>query len=459
VNICSQHEHQVILNADNHVDILDEFGGLLVQRSEYQTLYAEHQAIKTRLDDLRLRNRKKLEQEEFLRFKLREIREADIKPGEESALQEEKNILSHAQKLMEYASRSYEALYGRTGSILGELKIALQDVREIKRIDSSIALSPEALDSLFFQLEDTALVLRNYLGRITFDPERLSEIDDRLEQIVKLKRKYGGTVDNILKAREETETELSEMASMEEDIARTEQEQLTRKKALIDCADRLTEARRTTAKALKTVVEVEIRALKMADAQFGVDMTQVSDVNSGEQQLTAKGADIVEFRLSANKGEVLKPLTRIASGGELSRIILAMKKALAKTGSVSTIIFDEVDSGIGGAVAEVVGEKLKEVSRHHQVICITHLPQIACFGDSHYLVSKSVSADRTNSRVELLSESQRECEIARMLGGRELTQKTAEHAREMLMKRNPEKPAKNDGHKKKIRSKERITKD
>jgi DNA repair protein RecN (Recombination protein N) len=215
-------------------------------------------------------------------------------------------------------------------------------------------------------------------------------------------------------------------------MARLSQEGLSRQSALLARARDLSQERRKASGKLKEAVEREIRDLRMAEARFDVNFAEPAGDGEGKSSLTAKGMDTVEFYLSTNVGEDLKPLNRIASGGELSRIILAMKKVLARMGSVDSIIFDEVDSGIGGATAEVVGGKLKDVSRHHQVFCITHLPQIACFGDRHYLVSKTVKGERTNSRVQLLSEPDRLQEITRMLGGVELTDRTVDHAKEML---------------------------
>ncbi len=435
VNICSQHEHQLILNADHHIDILDEFGGLSPLRGEYEALYGEYLTRKSRLDELQTLNRKKIEREEFLAFQLREIREAGVKPGEDAALLEEKKILSNAQKLRDHAARAYEALYGREGSLLGALREALRDIGEIKKIDPSLKASPEELDSLFFHLEDAALALRDYLGRIAFDPQRLAGIDDRLDHLGKLKRKYGGSLEEVLKAGAGIEAELKSMASIEEEISGLAKEISSRHAVLLEKARELSAARRKAAGRLKETIEREIRDLRMGESRFEVKFAGAPQGEAGEPRLTDKGIDAVEFYLSTNTGEALKPLNRIASGGELSRIVLALKKALARTGSVGTIIFDEVDSGIGGATAEAVGEKLKDVSRHHQVICITHLPQIACFGDSHYLVSKAVSGDRTNSRVQLLSETERLAEVARMLGGVNVSGKAAEHAREMLAKR------------------------
>lgn len=448
VNICSQHEHQIILDADRHIDILDEFGGLLPMRTEYASLFAGYQSLNSRLDELRSQNRKKLEREDFLRYQLKEIREAGLRPAEDSVLTEEKKILSHAQKLADHASKAYGVLYGREGSVLGELKTALQNIREIRKIDPSLKVSPEDVDSVFFHLEDAALALRDYMNRITFDPERLAEIEDRLEQLNRLKRKYGGTLDHVLKSAADIDEELKNMASIEEEISRLSDEAASRKTALLEHAGVLSGRRRKAAQALKKAIESEIRDLRMAESRFEVCFAESPKDEAGSPSLTSRGIDTIEFFLTTNVGEALKPLNRIASGGELSRIVLALKKALARTGSVGTMVFDEVDSGIGGAVAEVVGEKLKDVSRHHQVICITHLPQIACFGDHHYLVSKAVSGERTNSDVRLLSDAERLREIARMLGGVEVTEKTREHAKEMMDKRHQ---AKGEGKKAKGR--------
>jgi len=435
VHICSQHEHQVILHADNHIDILDEFGGLLPSRRSYEVLYSEYQSRKSRLAELRSLNRKKQEREEFLGYQLKEIRDGEIKPGEDAALLEEKKLLSNAQKLMDYASTSYDVLYGREGSVLGALRGALQNIREIKTIDPSLKASPEDLDAVFFQLEDAALALRDYVKRITFDPERLAWIEERIERLGRLKRKYGGTLEGVLMTARDLEAELKTMASVDEEIAALSQEIASRRAVLLEQAGGLSSRRRKAAAEMKEAIEGEIRALRMAEAQFEAVFAEPEQDPEGAPLLTAKGVDGVEFYLSTNVGEALKPLNRIASGGELSRIILAMKKVLARTGSVGTIVFDEVDSGIGGATAEIVGEKLRDVSRHHQVICITHLPQIACFGDSHYLASKIVSGERTNSRMEILSDEERLREVTRMLGGVEVTDKTRDHAREMLEKR------------------------
>lgn len=431
VNICGQREHQVLLDAENHIDILDTFGGLMPLRDVFADLYAEWQGLTKTLRDLEAKNDEKLQREELLRFQLDEIDKSDLKIGEDGALQDEKRILANAQRLDEYARGAYDTLYAAEGSVVERLGGVVDHIREIRKIDPGFAITDAEIESLFFNLEESAFALRDYLKEITFDPARLEEIEDRLEHLAGIKRKYGATIEDVIRKREEIANELDGIAYLGEEIARIAEELVQREEILLRKAGELSVRRNETAGALKGTIESEIRSLRMADAVFEVRFQNPSG-ELGASSLNPKGVDEVEFYLSTNVGEDLLPLNRIASGGELSRIVLAMKKALAGTGAVGTVVFDEVDSGIGGAVAEVVGKKLKDVSRHHQVICITHLPQIACFGDTHFLVSKRVEGERTTAAVDLLSEEDRLDEIARMLSGIEVTEKTREHASEML---------------------------
>ncbi|MBW2559528.1 MAG: DNA repair protein RecN [Deltaproteobacteria bacterium] len=431
VNICGQREHQVLLDVDNHIDILDAFGGLMPSRDEFYDLYTDWQGLKRKLGELEAKNNEKLQREELLRFQLDEIEGSDVKIGEDIALQDEKRILGNAQKLDKYASRAHDTLYAAEGSVLERLGGVVDDIKEIRKIDPGLKVSEEDLESVFFSLEEISFVLRDYVKDITFDPARLEAIDDRLEYLGRLKRKYGATIEGILQKREEIAEELEGIAYLGEEIARLSEEIGRGEEVLLKKASDLSAGRRDAAAALKETIEGEIHSMRMADTVFEARFTN----HTGEgdtSSLNPKGMDEVEFYLSTNVGEEMMPLNRIASGGELSRIVLAVKKVLAGTGAVGTVVFDEVDSGIGGAAAEVVGEKLKDVSCHHQVICITHLPQIACFGDTHFLVSKKVQGERTNAGMDLLSEEERLDEITRMLSGVEMTEKTRQHASEML---------------------------
>jgi DNA repair protein RecN (Recombination protein N) len=432
VNICGQHEHQIILNAEKHIDILDNFGDLEQLRSEYTELYNQYLALSGKLRQLLEVNKTREERGEFLRFHLKEIEDAGIRIGEDDQLQEEKRVLNNVQKLLEYADVAHDVLYGKSGSVLEGLRSINSNVREIKKIDRTLSLSEKDLDAVYYQLEEAALALRNYKKNLSYDPTRLEAIDDRLELLSRLKRKYGRTLEDVLQKKTEIEQELKTIDSVDEEIDLLLAEVEDLKANMVGKAQMLSARRREIAALLKKEIEEEIHALRMEKATFEVMFTEATS-DQGGLPFHSRGVDQVEFYLTTNVGEVPKPLNRIASGGELSRIMLAMKKVLAGTGSVGTLVFDEVDSGIGGATAEDVGRKLSDVSKDHQVLCITHLPQIACFGDRHYRVSKTVVGEKTVTSVGILSEDERLDEITRMLGGTELTEKTREHAREMLV--------------------------
>jgi len=428
INISGQHEHQVMLNAENHIDILDEFGDLLPLRAGFTNCYDEYQTLKSRLERLESTSSESGKREELLRFQLKEIDDAGITIGEDLTLLREKNILTNAKKLMEYVAGSYEILYEREVSILAELGGVASSIKEIKGIDPELKISEQDIDSLLYNLEDVAFTLRDYAKGISLNPERLEEIEERLESLRKLKRKYGETLEDVLETKRTVEEELEGICSLDEDTRRLSGEIASQEALLTEKGGALSRKRHEAAVLLREALINELDTLKMADAGFEVIFKDTDK----EPFFSSKGMDMVEFYLSANKGEELKPLSRVASGGELSRIVLAIKKVQAGGGSVGAIVFDEVDTGIGGGVAGVVGKKLNEVSKHHQVICITHLPQIACFGNIHLLVSKSLSGERVNTRIALLSESERLDEITRMLSGLKATEKTREHAREML---------------------------
>ena len=432
VNISGQHEHQVILKSDNHIDILDEFGELQIACDEITGLYNECLALKKRRDKLESRNREKHEKEELLKFQLREIEDCGPQTGEDQSLLDEKKILVNAKKLREYAEESHNILYIREGSILEEFDRVINCVKDIKEIDPALKVSKKELDSIYYNLEEIAFSLRDYAKELSFDQARLEGIEDRLELLGSLKRKYGGSIESVFMEKEKIENELRGISSLEEEVSQVSREISLKRDDLLQKARALSLERLEAAKRLKGDIEREIHSMRMENTIFEAKFFDPPLGDDGSPVMHSRGMDVVEFYLSTNVGEDLKPLNRIASGGELSRIVLAMKKVLAGTGSVGTVTFDEVDSGIGGAVAEVIGSKLRDVAKNHQVMCITHLPQIACFGDTHFLVSKTVEGERTNTQVKVLDRSQRIDEITRMLGGLDITEKTREHAREML---------------------------
>ena len=430
INICGQHEHQVILNAENHIDILDEFGDCMVQRTEYEEIYNRYQQTKSEIDRLRSLSRSREEKADLYKFQLKEIQDIHPQPAEDITLADEKKVLVNAQRLTDYAHRAFDLLYGDQDSAMVKLKEVGNQIREIKKIDASLNIADADMESSVIALQEAALTLRDYMKNIYFDESRLAAIDDRLELLNRLKRKHGGTLEAVLNRKQEIEESLKTVFSLEEELERLNREQDKIKEHLKQSADKLSQKRQGAAKRLEDAVDREIRALNMPHASFYVNFRK--SVDEVSESFGPKGIDDIEFYLSANKGEEARSLNKVASGGELSRIILALKNVLSRTGSVSSIVFDEVDNGIGGAVAEIVGRKLKEVSANHQVICITHLPQIACFGEKHLHVSKKVVKGRTITSVNELDEDRQIEEISRMLGGVHVTETTREHAREML---------------------------
>jgi DNA repair protein RecN (Recombination protein N) len=433
INICGQHEHQLILNAENHVDILDEFGGCLPLRASYAEVYNQYQRLQSQISKLQELRRSREEKTQLIKFQLKEIVDINPQAAEDTTLANEKKVLANAQKLVDYANRAYDSLYSEQNSVCEKLKDVRNQVKEIKIIDANLKLAESDIEGNLIVLQEAALTLRDYGKNLFFDPARLQAIDERLEMIGTLKRKHGGSLESVLVKKLEMEEELRRVFSVEEEMEKLTKEEAALSNDLKQKALDLSRARMQAVVKLKDAVDNEIHALNMKHAAFSVNFKKsIVEADKGAASFGPKGADEIEFYLTTNVGEEPKALNKIASGGELSRIILALKNVLSRTGSVATIVFDEVDSGIGGATAEIVGRKLKEVSADHQVVCITHLPQIACFGDSHFRVDKKVAGGRTATTVEMLTDEQKIEEISRMLGGVDLTQTTREHAREMI---------------------------
>jgi DNA repair protein RecN (Recombination protein N) len=431
INICGQHEHQVILNTENHIDILDEFGGCLPDRAAYVQIYNQYQHIRTQIEELKNLRSSREEKTDLFRFQLKEIQDVNPQPAEDTALVDEKKVLVNFQKLSGWANLAYDLLYGEKDSAIVKLKEVQNQVKEIKKIDANLKLADTDIEDSFITLQEAALTLRDYSKNLFFDSERLAAIDERLELLNRLKRKYGGSLEGVLRRKQEIAEDLKGVFSVEEGLETLGREEEKIKNDLRQNALELSQIRKQAAKKLQESVDKEVHALNMPHASFQVNFKK-SATEKTPETFGLKGCDEPEFYLAANTGEESKPLNKIASGGELSRIILALKNVLSRTGSVASIVFDEVDNGIGGAVAEIVGRKLKEVSANHQVICITHLPQIACFGDSHLYVSKKVVKGRTITFVEELDDEQKIEEISRMLGGVNVTKATREHASEMI---------------------------
>ena len=424
LSIYGQHEHQSLQRMETHIDILDEFGGLLGLRGEFQDHFEQLLSLSEEVKRIREEKERGARERELMAFQLKEIEGSGIRIGEEEALKEERRVLSHARRLMDFTHTFEEVLCEGEGSALEKVQSILRQGREMVGIDPSLIEVMKSLEATSIQLEEAALALRDYSRRIEINPVRLEEVENRLEAIDHLKRKYGSTIEEVLLFKEKVAQALRSFTSGEERLSQLEGILGSLRGETVALAQKLSWERKRVAAELKKSVERELSSLGMKKTTF--------EVKVEEQPLSPKGMERVEFLLSPNVGEEVKPLARIASGGELSRIMLAMKKILAKVGGRQVLIFDEVDSGIGGAIAEVVGRKLKELSKHHQVLCVTHLPQIASFADTHHSVRKEVRQGRTITVVDRLEREAIIDEIARMLGGMKVTEKTRAHAGEMI---------------------------
>jgi DNA repair protein RecN (Recombination protein N) len=424
LSIYGQHEHQSLQRVETHIDILDEFGGLLSLREEFQKQYQEFILLSEEAERIHAERERRAKERELMFFQSKEIEASKIQIGEEESLKEERTILSHAKRLMDFTHVSEEILYTGEDSAIERIQKIINQGREMAAIDPSLSQPLKALESTLIQLEEIILVLRDYSRRVEINPARLDEIESRLEEIDRLKRKYGSTIKEVLLFKQKIDEELRTYNIDEERLSQLKEHLEPLRQTVDRLGQKLSKERKKVALELKKSIEKELNSLGMKKTIFEIHIDPLP--------LSLKGADHVEFLLSPNIGEEVKPLAKIASGGELSRMMLAMKKILAKVGGRQVLIFDEVDSGIGGAMAEVVGKKLKELSQHHQVICVTHLPQIACFADQHHSVRKEARTGRTITLVDRLDKETIVDEIARMLGGVKMTEKTRAHAKEMI---------------------------
>ncbi|PKN16231.1 MAG: DNA repair protein RecN [Deltaproteobacteria bacterium HGW-Deltaproteobacteria-23] len=424
INIYGQHESQTLLKIENHLLMLDSYAGLNEVKAEFAQFFREHRKLRERIAALECGARDADRQKDILSYQLDEIRKASLLPGEDDELERELNLLLHAEKLLFKTQSAYDLLYGAEESALGTLGEVKVSVTEAAAIDSSLRPLCETVSSAFLQLEDAALSLRDYAARLESDPARIQAIQDRLDLIRTLKKKYGETISAIIATAADIEAELTALANA--DLSREELDaEAARLHALIQQKGaELSAGRRKAAERLCKALEAEVHQLAMKHASFLVRLEPLPEPREA-------GFEKVEFLFSPNPGEEPKPLAKIASGGELSRIMLAMKQ-LHPESDVPTLVFDEVDTGIGGATSAMVGKKLKSVATRQQVLCITHLPQVAVYADCHYIVAKDIVDGRTLTSLKLLAVAERIDEIARMLGGIAITGKSREHAAEMI---------------------------
>ncbi len=434
ISISGQNEHQLALKPENHIFLLDDFGGLTGERLRLNGLYRECCDLRDRVGQIRDILVREREREELNQFQLKEIEEANLVPGEEEELEREMARLTHAERLMDIAFQGYQSLYEKEDSVLSALGGLGKDLERGRDIDPNLENYRAQLESARLQLEDLALQLRDFYSGLELDPNRLEQVEERLHLIGRLKKKYGGSIEEILSFKEGLSSKSDQILQKKEELADLGSLLEEKKCKFISLAQGLSSKRQEIAGNFETKVEDELGLLNMGGTRFKVDFRCWGPENPDvfDPGIDEGGIDDIEFMISPNLGEDLRPLAKIASGGELSRIMLAMKTVLARTQPVETLVFDEIDSGIGGATAAKVGEKLADLSGYHQILCITHLPQIASYGGTHFLVQKKVSGGRTRTSISLLDRENRVREIARLLGGKAESEKTVAHAREML---------------------------
>lgn len=428
IDISSQHEHQLLLDAKSHSAVLDSFGGHMREFEEYLASHREHMSVSLEVKGLEENREREREKLEFLKFQLNELEQARLEPGEEAQLEEKRGRLKYAT-LLEERTRGAEAiLYGNAGSVVEQLDAAVKLLSECSKYDAKALEWIEPLSRARSESVEVARGVLKYADALEADPGALEAIEDRIHLIRGLTKKHGGSIESCLKRQGELAREIELIVNYDGVLSekRERLEKLGEKRRI--AAERLSNSRKKAAKVFQKLVEDELAGLGMLKARFSVGFEELDEALWDES-----GAERVEFMLAPNVGEPVLPLARIVSGGELSRIMLAIKAAASdKAGIVPTSVFDEVDTGIGGAVASCVGRKLKQVSKGRQVICITHLPQVAVHADRHLRISKGLSQGRTVASVEDISNGNRVNEIARMLAGDRITPATLAHASEML---------------------------
>jgi DNA repair protein RecN (Recombination protein N) len=432
LTIHGQHEPEGLLDPETHITLLDRYSGS--SSESLAPVFARLRRIQAELAALRSAGREAERRREMLEFQAAEIERAGLRAGEEDSLRQEKRVQANAGRLAALSAEAYAALYDEESAVVSRLGQVWKRVEELASIDSRAAPYLETRESMRAQIEDLALFLRDYHEGLSVTPGRLDEIESRLATIERIKKKYGATTEEVIAFGERCRRDLEAMGAPGEREAALEDEETAAAEEYLAAARELSEKRRTAARGMEKKVQAELSLLAMEKARFRVsfDPETIDAATADSSSWTERGLERASFQLSANPGEELRPLARIASGGELSRILLALNSVASLESDGKTLVFDEVDSGIGGRVAEVVGRKLRAIATRHQVLCVTHLPQIAAFADHHFAVRKDLERGRTVTEVSRLGPRERIEELARMLGGERITEAARKHAQEMM---------------------------
>lgn len=432
IDIHGQNEHQELMQADKHIGFLDQYASQALTREKkaYQDTYYQYKKVEKELRQWEQNEKELAQRQDMLRFQVEEIEAAELIEGEEETLQEEKVGLVNYQKIMQALNYTYQALQGEDNSGLDSIGAAMEEMTGIKDLDDAYAQLTDTISNSYYQLQEVVSDLSRKIDTLAYDEERLNEIESRLDVIHQLKRKYGENIAEILTYFEDAQEELTTIEDREGQLERLTKEVDVLSQALVENGTRLTETRKAVAKKLEKAIQDQLKELYMEKAQMVVSFKDIP-TDSLIDKATENGFDQIEFFISTNPGEPPKPLIRVASGGELSRMMLAMKTIFSKTQGVTSIIFDEIDTGVSGRVAQAIANKMYSVALHSQVLCITHLPQVAAMADHHYYISKETKNERTETDVSLLNKQEEVTEIARMLAGSEITPLTLETAHEL----------------------------
>ena len=426
INIHGQHDSASLFDEDNHLTYLDAFGDNEVLRADYAEKYEAVAKLRREIDRMTMDEGEKLRRMETLKYQIAEIEKADLEAGEDEALEERRKILQNAEKLSNGMDTAVECLYGSDDSegAAGLLAQAEYALSRLAKFSDNFSVMHERVADLMYQVQDVAEEVRDARDDLSYSADELEQIESRLDVIHKLRRKYGVTCEDILNYLDKAKKELDDIEFADDHLERLKKNLKKAEKTAWDAAKALRKNRKETAETMSARILTELAQLDMPRVQFACEFT--------ETDLTANGADTVAFYMSANAGEALKPMSKVASGGELARIMLAMKNVLAEKDQVNTLIFDEVDTGVSGRAAQKVAEKLRSVAAHKQVLCVTHLPQLAALANTHLLIAKSERNGRTYTSVTPLDLEGRKRELARIIGGTNITETTLKSAEEML---------------------------
>jgi len=428
VDLCGQHEHQSLLKSATQLDLLDRYGGLSVEAGSYREAFESWRGAREELERLQQEENERQKRSAFLEFQIKELREAALEPGEDETLAQEKTLLQSAESRVQTAEAIRRTLEDDESGTLEGLRVALNRMRSLASLDERALPMRDGLERAIAEAEEVSLSLNRYLNSNDLDPSRLAHVQERLSMLADLRRKYGTSVSDMLKTLNKLESEsdsISRTGERLEELA-TQVEQFCVQ--VQELGATLSQARAKAAKIFSDSVTGELSDLKMGEAQFSIELTPRSDIH----EWTTGGPDGIQYQVRTNRGETARAIGKVASGGELSRLMLAIRRVISDKGGIGVYLFDEVDSGVGGQTAFEVGRKLKSVARFNQVICITHIPQVASFADHHLTVRKMVSGKRTVTQVVALNTTERKQEVARMLGGPQLTKKSLENAAELL---------------------------